>query len=89
MVAPDGTSLPATYPVAGNGASSAIARGGQGGAVDVINSPTARVYYSADVTITVSATEIRAGGDITITADSTTSQAATASAGSGGGHHCR
>ena len=83
LVAPDGTSLAATYPVAGNGASSAIARGGQGGAVDVIT-PTARVYYSADVTITVSATEIRAGGDITITADSTTSQAATASAGSGG-----
>src|SRR5690606_28015129 len=71
------------FPPSGDGVSGATATGGSGGLGD-FSFPTARLFSSSTVTTTVDATSVTAGGDVTIGADSESTQTTHADAAGGG-----
>ncbi|MDE2506518.1 MAG: hypothetical protein KGM43_04855, partial [Planctomycetota bacterium] len=83
LLGPGGVSLSVVVPVVGNGISTATSHGSSGGAI-AVSSNSANLTENPTVSAFVSSTLLQAGGDIAITSNSTTSNAASTDNGTGG-----
>ena len=83
LLGPAGVSLRTISPPAGNGVSTASAKGGSGGGIEV-SKPTAEVVSTYTVSAEISATLVDAGGNVTVSTNSQPNESAYAQNGSGG-----
>jgi hypothetical protein len=83
LLGPGGISLRQISPPPGNGVSSAVAKGGSGGAGE-FSKPTAQVNSTYTVSAAINANLVSAGGNVTVSTDSQPNESAYAQNGSGG-----